>query len=280
MQPRERIIHNFINMKTISLGEVFGTSWKLFAKRWQVLLLATIIVGLISSVLSWVSSAGSPTTFSESELDFNFGPLYGVISLAQFLLSVFLGIGLLMIMLRVARDQDATLSQLFQGGKYFLRTIFGGILFIIGSAFLSLLLLVPGIYFMLRFHLFSYAIVDKNMGISASFAESTRLTKGVMWQLLLLYVITYGIIILATILAFGTALGGIMSVATGSAGSFSWTNVSGSLIAVVLYGVFAFIYGMYMKVLMTYVYTSLLQQSGSAPVAQPMTSASGPIMPA
>jgi len=50
---------------------------------------------------------------------------------------------------------------------------------------------VPGIYFFLTYYFFQYFIIDKNFGIRESFMSSSKITKGVKWELFGFFLIIY-----------------------------------------------------------------------------------------
>lgn len=82
------------------------------------------------------------------------------------------------------------------------------ILIIIGGL---LLFVIPGFYFAVKYSLFFYAFVDKELGIIDSLKYSARLTKGVKFKLLGFYMFC-GILMLVGLLAFivGAFFAGIL----------------------------------------------------------------------
>lgn len=82
------------------------------------------------------------------------------------------------------------------------------ILIIIGGL---LLFVIPGFYFAVKYSFFSYAFVDKELGIMDSLKYSARLTKDVKFKLLGFYMVC-GILMLVGLLAFivGAFFAGIL----------------------------------------------------------------------
>lgn len=68
-----------------------------------------------------------------------------------------------------------------------------------------LLLVIPGVYLLIRFGLFGFAIVDKETGVVDSFNASSALTEGYRWDLLLIGVVLFLLNAIAAI-PFGLGL--------------------------------------------------------------------------
>lgn len=122
---------------------------------------------------------------------------------ASSLLNLFLGLGLARIGLNLVSGKDANVSMLFGEGRKLVPMAAASIMYY-AMVVVGLLLIVPGIYFALRFSQFGAAIVDKDMGAIESLQYSARLTEGNKMNLLGLYV-----------LCFLTALAGILALVVG-----------------------------------------------------------------
>jgi uncharacterized membrane protein len=61
---------------------------------------------------------------------------------------------------------------------------------------------IISVYFSLKFMFFKYFIVDKNSGIIESLKQSSEVTKGIKWQLILFGLVMAGIILLGVIAFF------------------------------------------------------------------------------
>ena len=93
--------------------------------------------------------------------------------------------GLLKISLDFADSKTPTFATLFlyTNWRTLLNFLAAGFLYNIIVAIGLILLVVPGIYFAIRFQYFGYLIADKNLGPIQAFKESTQLTVGVKWGL-------------------------------------------------------------------------------------------------
>jgi hypothetical protein len=109
--------------------------------------------------------------------------IYYLLAIALWVVGVIIQIGWVKISLLLSRDQKPAVSELFAHGSLFFPFIIGSICY--GLAVLGgcILLIVPGIIVMIMLEMYSYFIVDRNMGPTASLKASRALTKGVRWQL-------------------------------------------------------------------------------------------------
>ncbi len=109
--------------------------------------------------------------------------IYYLLAIAFWAVGVIMQIGGVKISLLLSRDQKPDVWEIFSNGSYFITYILGSIccgLAIVGG---FILLIIPGIILMVAFSMYSYLIVDQNMGPIESLNVSRALTKGVRWQL-------------------------------------------------------------------------------------------------
>ena len=139
-----------------------------------VVIVASILLNMIDSMLGLGQASqvelreGGFTVTGESGSVMN-----GIVSNV---LSIFLSLGLCRIGLNLISGKLAAPSQLFGEGDKLLRSIGASILFGICVTIGLVLLIVPGIYVMLRYGQFMYAIVDRDMGVMESFEYSSSIT--------------------------------------------------------------------------------------------------------
>ena len=129
-----------------------------------------------------------------------------VISLASMFFSITMQIGLTRLYIDlIDTDTEGKLNTLFSQYRLFFRylvvSILLGLLVVAGFVFL----VIPGIYFFLKYQFSPYLIVDKDLGVVDSFKESAQITDGVKWQLLGFSLAMMGINILG-VLALGIGL--------------------------------------------------------------------------
>jgi len=118
------------------------------------------------------------------------------------ILGAWLTAGLVTITLSYYSKKTLPFETLFTQIKYFANMLGAQVLIsliVIGGL---ILLVVPGIYWAIKYQFAGFFIVDKNMSITEALHASGEMTKGLKWQLLLLDLAFLGIMILG-----GMALG-------------------------------------------------------------------------
>ena len=165
--------------------------------------------------------------------------------------------------LNLIRKIPVKLSQMFSNFSTIIRLSLASLLLIIILIPSFILLIAPGVYLSIRFQLFAYLIVDKNLGVIESLKESWRLTKGKVGNLFVLGLILIGISFLYSLfasiipLAFGIVSG--LSSATKNGQMASILVFSGSLFgAISKIPLYAFIY-----LLQGLVYEKIIGQSNN-----------------
>lgn len=121
--------------------------------------------------------------------------IYGIIAL-----------GLAQIGLDFYDHGTSSLGRLFSAKHLILNYIIASFLYAVVTAIGFMLLIVPGIIFMLLFSLYTTAMVDRNLGPIEALSESYRITKGHLLELFLVMVIALIIFALPII---GVLFGGI-----------------------------------------------------------------------
>lgn len=119
---------------------------------------------------------------------------------AYMFLAVFLGIGLLRIVLAIADDKQPEFGLLFSGMDVFLNYVVVTILYsiIIFAGFL--LLVFPGIIWTLKFMFAPWLVVDQKLGPIEALKKSAEMTNGMKWDLLGFQAVLYVVSIIGFIL--------------------------------------------------------------------------------
>ncbi len=112
---------------------------------------------------------------------------------------LFVGVGFTIITLKLAKGEHTSYSDIMPPLKlvwhYFVANILSGLLVVIGF----ILLIVPGIYLLLRYSMVRYAVID-GAGITDSLRRSAQMTVGVKWHLLGFFAVLVLLNILGAIL--------------------------------------------------------------------------------
>ena len=169
-----------------------------------------VISAVVEAAITYVDEAlgGTPMgmLFGEIGSSIAVAPQHSIpAALVSWVFSSFIGLGLARVALNFASGEDSSSNTLFGQGAKLFKTIVAWFLFGLMVGVGLVLLIVPGIYLALRFGMFQYAIVDKNLGIMESFKYSSDLTKNNLMNLLGLVFMMF-LIVIAGFLALGVGL--------------------------------------------------------------------------
>lgn len=216
--------------RPFSIGGAIGFGWKRSWKNFWWLLLVGIIFTAINAVITLITAGGETSGMDMSDpaalqeqLTASTGSPIGIIgSLVQFLVTVFLGLGVIRIALAVTSGDRVRIGRLwsFQGyGRYLLASIVVGI--VVGIAFaiplgigvaisagtnqvawliFGLILgVIVAILLGLGFSFYGYLIIDKDAKGLSSLGESWRTVKPHFGGLFGLHVVV-ALVLIATLI--------------------------------------------------------------------------------
>ena len=217
----------------IDSGDVFSRTWAIFKDRLGI----SIAVFLVFFALSM--GVGIGIGIVRTGVTFALGdPVAGFIvgmflQVIAWIFNTWLGIGVALVFLKIARGQEVNLGEIFAGGPYLLTVVVASVLFglmlagvVLVCLFLAgtlgaivwfaqgqpvamlaaavggyLLALVPMIILLLMFCMFQYLIIDRNAGIIESLSLSRQITAGnklTMFGVLLVSGLLGGLLVLFT----------------------------------------------------------------------------------
>jgi len=127
------------------------------------------------------------------------------VSLILWVIQLIMDIGFHKIFLLLHDGQDARVEDLFLHYKLFWKYLGTSILLALAIMVGLVLLIVPGVYWGLKYSFALLLVVDKEMSPLEAFRESAKITEGIKWKLLGLVVLIALINILGVI-AFGVGL--------------------------------------------------------------------------
>ncbi len=108
--------------------------------------------------------------------------------------------GVIKAAIKVVEEKKVTYSDLaFRDFRLVMYGILGDILFGVMFFVGLILLIVPGVYWAVKYQFYSYFIVEKGLGPIESLKESARITKGCMRNLLLFDLIIMAIVIVGAL---------------------------------------------------------------------------------
>lgn len=189
----------------LTLGEALKAGWDNAFSKFGLILGSLVLVqvilfgigiirGLASSALTPSQQLAQSSAITITLLVIIFLASY----VLQFWVQILTGIGLIRIQLNVIDSKKAEFGQLFNSEGLFWRYFGGSILY--GLIVLAgiLLLIVPGIYWGIKYQFFGQLIVDKKVTIGEALNQSAEITYGHKWWLLGFSIIM-GLINIATI---------------------------------------------------------------------------------
>jgi len=183
-----------IQTNSFSINESIKFAWELFKKHAVYL----IVVGLILFGVSAI--------FSSIENHIRFGFISWLVSLLSYVVNIIISMAIIKIILEFldghsnpSWEKISSSFPLFW--KYLGGTILTSLIVMVGF----ILLIIPGIYAMLRLQFVSYFIVDKGLAPLDAMKESSELTKDIKFELLLFLIVLCGINLLGFI-ALGIGL--------------------------------------------------------------------------
>jgi len=176
-----------MEQKPFYIGQSLSWGWETFKANVGYLILIVLIVWLASAVFS------IPSSFSGRS-----APLL-IFNVLSFIVGIFVSIALIKISLRFLDNGGNDFNDLVMGYPYFLNMLVGSILY--GLLVLAgfILLIVPGIYWALKYQFYGFLIVDQNMQPVDAIKRSGHMTQGSKWHLLGFWLAAFGVNLLGAI---------------------------------------------------------------------------------
>jgi len=176
-----------MNQKKFDIGESLRFGWETFKSNVGFLILIVLIFWVVEGIFS------IPTYATRNPV-----PVF-IFNVIGFLISVFIAIATIKISLRFLAGGPGDFTDLYSGYDYFLSMLIGQILY--GLLVLAglILLIVPGIYWALKYQFYMYLIVDKDVGAVDAIKRSGQITQGEKGHLLLFWLAVIGINLLGAI---------------------------------------------------------------------------------
>jgi len=170
--------------RDFSIEEALKWGWETTKKHFGFVVLVMIIYYLVAMLPSiFQGRHGEGGAFS------------GILSLAVFVASLIMQMGITKMMLKYYDGGKPEIKEIIYTKnlwEYFLGTLLYGLIVLAGL----ILLIVPGIYWALRYQFTAFLIVDKGMKPMEALKMSAKMTEGLKWKLLLYYFAVMGINIL------------------------------------------------------------------------------------
>jgi predicted RNA-binding Zn-ribbon protein involved in translation (DUF1610 family) len=199
----------------VEAGDIIDRAWNIFKDQLGLAVGGSLIVMLfyggiffasyllLGTLAFFIGGAGQPGARPDPEvmgMVMSFG-MVGMMAVFLFA-GAFINAGQHIFFYNLASGRQASVADLFAGGRYFWRMLGANTLFTllvtVGMAFCF----VPGVFFLLMFWPFGYAIVDRNAGAIESFRISRELTAGNLLALFVLSLAAFGLQMLGNIACY------------------------------------------------------------------------------
>lgn len=177
--------------KKFTMQEVFGFGWNAMKSNFLIFL-----VLIISSFLVSVAH----NKLSESVKYFPLTAL--VVFVAFFVLQTLVSMIFTKVTLQLSNKEAAISGDFFSFLNSFIDFVFASFLYWLIVAGGLILLVIPGIFWAIKFGQFGYVIVDKGANPIEALKESSRITEGVKWDLLGFYLLSFVITLLGILCLF------------------------------------------------------------------------------
>lgn len=183
--------------QVFSIGDAVGFGWKKFKEQPGFFIAFVIVVFFVQAVISGIEGGLEKADIATG--------LIGIVSLIGFIVSLILGLWQVRISLNVADGKPGAFSD-FNAivpliGKGILTQLLYMVIVFVGL----LLLVIPGLIWLIKYQYALYFVIDKGMKPFEALEASGKLTDGVKWQLVL-FNIVIGLINLAGALLIGIGL--------------------------------------------------------------------------
>jgi len=176
--------------KDFSIGDAVRFGWDTMKNNISFFILMIIILWLVAAIPSGLSSFSYRMSLGAAAI---YGLIFGIIS---FVVGMFVNMAQIKVGLRFSKGETADFPDLFNEYPRFWDFLLGSILYgliVLGGL---ILLIIPGIYWGIKYYFYGYLIIDQGMGPVDAIKKSGELTDGVKWNFLVLWLALFGIYIL------------------------------------------------------------------------------------
>jgi uncharacterized membrane protein len=164
--------------KGFSNGEAFKFGWHAWKKNWGQLLGITLFYFLLPLI---------PAIVLQVYPDMH-GGLAFLLMVIHYVLTAIAYMGFLTISLKVARQEEFSFGDFFKNIHLFPSFLLGYVFYCLGTIVGLILLVVPGIYFCVKYTLWPYFIIDRSFKGLESLKASGQTTYGAKWDLFLFWI--------------------------------------------------------------------------------------------
>ena len=194
--------------KKFSKREAIGFGWETTTHHLLffvgLLIIVVVIYAVPNRIGGYISQWASQVPEAFQNIGFKILSIFAslIFAVAVMVLQLTAQLGCLKISLALCDGKSGRFADLFSCFPFVLKYLAGSILYgliVVGGVFL---LIVPGIIWAMQFQYYGYLIIDKGLGPVAALKQSSKLTKGVEWDLFLLGLLSGLILLLGVFVLF------------------------------------------------------------------------------
>ncbi|MFH1150486.1 MAG: hypothetical protein V1748_08430 [Actinomycetota bacterium] len=173
------------------IGDAVSFGWEQFKENLGFYIAVVLIIGIAGAIPNFFTNMG---VFVNSRgIIVTFGIVFGILA---FIVGVFQNMAQTKIGLTACDQKPADFTDLYSQYKKFLDMLVGSILYFLIVLGGLILLIVPGIYWAVKYHFWGYLIIDQGMSPVDAIKKSGQMTKGHWWHLFLFFLAMFGLGIL------------------------------------------------------------------------------------
>jgi hypothetical protein len=226
----------------MSLGDLLDETFALYRRNFALFAGIVAVISVPETVINTVLAASRPASFvvknanGTSQLDSNALSQTLVLGGVQILIGIVLSQIIVAALSRAVSDRylnrSLTVGQAYAsiGGRTLVTLLVALFLFILLIGVTFFLVIIPAVYFYVRYAFIPQAIVLERTGVRAAFSRSSQLVRGSWWRV-------FGILLVVTLLV--AVLNGVVSavvialVTVGSASGTAGTVITQSLSGII-----------------------------------------------
>lgn len=163
-------------MQKFNVKEALLFGWHTYKKNWKFFFILFLMVWGAYAILSWIVNAASDVF-----------PLLGAVAqLVVWAAESVIGIGLVKIAIDFVTNKTPDYKDMYRHYALFWNYIAGSILYgliVLGGL---ILLIIPGIYFAIKYYFVIFLVVDKRLGPIEALKKSAKITQGSNTKIFLL----------------------------------------------------------------------------------------------
>lgn len=177
--------------KSVPIGDSTSLGWDAMKNNLGFFIIALLIMWVAMAIPSGLQSMNA--YFGNAAVIAIWGIIFGLLALV---VGIFVNMAVVKIGLRFVSGETADFPDLYIEYPKFLDFLVGSILY--GLLVLAgfILLIVPGIYWAVRYHFYGYLIIDRGMKPVEAIKKSGQITRGAWWSLFVFWLAMIGIYIL------------------------------------------------------------------------------------